>query len=146
MLFFLFFLFYLVYQQLIERQAILEQMLIDTTHIDRLRVKFVAHFDTDPDVIAASNEITDIMDNYPREMTSDLRQWLNDQQTNRLIAPLATIDTSKSIEDFQDYINDLEEHLRQLEKNPLNDVQVNVNEIVPFFFSLIIIKVFLSSF
>lgn len=102
-------------------------MLIDTTHIDRLRVNFVAHFNTDNDVIAASNEINAMIDSYPREMTSELRQWLGDQQTSRLTAPLATVDTSKSIDDFQDYLNTIEENLRQFEQNQSNEGKFQVS-------------------
>ena len=116
-----------VVEQLTVRQSILEQMLIDTTHIDRLRVNFVAHFNTDNDVILASNEINAMIDSYPREMTSELRQWLGDQQTSRLTAPLATVDTSKSIDDFQDYLNTIEENLRQFEQNQNNEGKFQVS-------------------
>jgi hypothetical protein len=102
-------------------------MLIDTTHIDRLRVNFVAHFNTENDVITASNEINAMIDSYPREMTSELRQWLGEQQTSRLTAPLATVDTSKSIDDFQDYLNTIEENLRQFEQNQSNEGKFQVS-------------------
>ena len=105
-------------------------MLIDTTHIDRLRVNFVAHFNTENDVITASNEINAMIDSYPREMTSQLRQWLSDQQTSRLTAPLATVDTSKSVDDFQEYLNTIEENLRQFEQNQSNEVKFQVMNVL----------------
>lgn len=101
-------------------------MLIDTNQIDHLRVNFVAHFNTENDVIAASDQINSIIDNYPREMTNELRQWLNEQQTSRLTAPLATVDSSKSVDDFQDYLKELEENLQYLEENENNDVKFKV--------------------
>ena len=101
-------------------------MLIDTKQIDRLRVNFVAHFNTETDVIIATNEIDTIIDNYPRDETIELRQWLSDQQTSRLTAPLATVDTSKSIDDFHEYLSDLEKNLRDFEENPKNDIKFQV--------------------
>jgi hypothetical protein len=117
---------FLVIEQLTIRQSILKQMLIDSAHIDRLRVNFVAHFNTDNDVIMASNRIATIIDNYPRDMTNDMRQWLTEQQTSRLTAPLATVDTSKSIDDFQEYLRDIEENLRQFEQNQSNELKLKV--------------------
>ena len=101
-------------------------MLIDTNQIDRLRVNFVAHFNTENDVIAASDQISSIIENYPREMTNELRQWLNEQQTSRTSAPLATVDSSKSIDDFQDYLKELEKNLQTLEENENNDLKFKV--------------------
>ncbi|CAF4923683.1 unnamed protein product, partial [Rotaria socialis] len=67
-------------------------MLIDTTRIDQLRVNFVSHFSSENNT-TATNEVIDIIDNYPKEMTSDIRQWLNEQQQQqtRITAPLATV-------------------------------------------------------
>lgn len=103
-------------------------MLIDTSKIEQLRVNFVAHFSTDNDVIEATNQIQSIIDSYPRESTVEIRQWLNEQQTSRLTAPLATIDTSKSIDDFQDYLTELESNLKRFEQNPKSDLKFQVKK------------------
>jgi hypothetical protein len=101
-------------------------MLIDTTHIDHLRVNFISHFNTDNNTITATNEITEIIDNYPKEMTSQIRQWLNEQQKNRITAPLATVDASKSIDDFDEYLKELEENINSYEYNENNEIQLKV--------------------
>jgi hypothetical protein len=101
-------------------------MLIDTKHIDHLRVNFIAHFNTENNPVAASNEITDIIDHYPKPMTSELRQWLNDQQKTRLTAPLATVDASKSIDDFDEYLKNIEENIISYEQNETNELKLKV--------------------
>jgi hypothetical protein len=116
-------------------------MLIDTSHIDRLRVNFVAHFNTENNAIIAANEITTLIDNYPKEMTTQIRQWLNEQQKTRLTAPLATIDISKTIDDFEEYLKELEENILQYQQNEPNQIKFKVwfffssYEINKFFFS-----------
>ena len=101
-------------------------MLIDTTHIDHLRVNFVSHFNTENKTILASNEINNLIDHYPKEMTSEIRQWLTEQQKNRITAPLATVDPSKSIDDFDDYLKELEENLQSYEQNENNEMKLKV--------------------
>jgi hypothetical protein len=101
-------------------------MLIDTSHIDRLRVNFVSHFNTENNAITASNEIETMIDNYPKAMTSQIRQWLNEQQQNRLTAPLATVDASKSIDDFNEYIKEIEGDIFQYEQNENNEMKLEV--------------------
>src|SRR5690349_10497267 len=96
----LFFFFNTVYDDLNTRQSILKQMLIDTIHIDHLRVNFISHFNTENNT---TNEIKNIIENYPKEMTNQIRQWLIEQEKNSLTAPLATVDASKSIDDFDEY-------------------------------------------
>lgn len=108
------------------RQSILKQMLIDTVHIDHLRVNFVSHFNTDNQTIGATNEITDLIENYPKEMTSQLRQWLTKQQKSRLTAPLATMDTSKSIDDFDEYLREIEANVTAYNENEPNESQLKV--------------------
>ncbi|CAF4891332.1 unnamed protein product, partial [Rotaria socialis] len=104
------------------RQSILKQMLIDTTRIDQLRVNFVSHFSSENNT-TATNEVIDIIDNYPKEMTSDIRQWLNEQQQQqtRITAPLATVDTSKSIDDFDEYLKQIEENISSYKQNETNE-------------------------
>lgn len=120
------FLLYSVRDDLTTRQSILKQMLIDTVHIDRLRVNFVSHFNIDNQTIGATNEITDLIENYPKEMTNQLRQWLTDQQKNRLTAPLATVDSSKSIDDFDEYLREMEEHINTYDENEPNEMKLKV--------------------
>ena len=103
-------------------------MLIDTAHIDHLRVNFVSHFNTDNQTIGATNEITDLLETYPEEMTSQLRQWLTEQQKSRLTAPLATIDTSKSIDDFDEYLREMEAHISAYNENEPNESKLKVRE------------------
>lgn len=95
-------------------------MLIDTARIDQLSVNFVSHFDTE------NNEISNIIDNYPKAMTTQMRQWLTEQQNIRLTAPLATVDTSKSIDDFEEYIKEIEENLSSYERNENNETKLKV--------------------
>ncbi|CAM4900839.1 unnamed protein product [Rotaria socialis] len=104
------------------RQSILKQMLIDTTRIDQLRVNFVSHFSSENNT-TETNEVIDIIDNYPKEMTSDIRQWLNEQQQQqtRITAPLATVDTSKSIDDFDEYLKQIEENISSYKQNETNE-------------------------
>ncbi|CAF1638565.1 unnamed protein product, partial [Adineta ricciae] len=106
------------------RQLILQQMLIDTAHIDRLRVNFVAHFNTENNAILAANEITTLIENYPKEMTTHVRQWLTEQQKTRLTAPLAASDMSKIIEEFEEYLKNLEENLLLYEQNENNHTKL----------------------
>lgn len=101
-------------------------MLIDSKHIDDLRVNFIAHFNTTNTTVTSSNEILDLIDNYPKQMTSEIRQWLTEQQTNRITAPLATVDVSKSIDDFDDYIKELEENICSYEQNQMNNKKLQV--------------------
>ena len=101
-------------------------MLIDTSHIDRLRVNFVAHFNTENNAILAANDISTLIDNYPKEMTSQVRQWLNEQQKTRLKAPLATSDMCKTIDEFDEYLKDLEENVLQYEQNEHNQAKLKV--------------------
>ncbi|CAF3812396.1 unnamed protein product, partial [Rotaria magnacalcarata] len=106
--------------ELATRQSILKQMLIDTTRIDQLRVNFVSHFSSENHTTAI-NEVIDIIDNYPKEMTTDIRQWLNEQQQTRITAPLATVDTSKSIDDFDEYLKQIEENISSYKQNETNE-------------------------
>jgi septation ring formation regulator EzrA len=108
-------------------------MLIDTSHIDRLRVNFVAHFNTENNAILAANEISTLIDHYPQEMTSQVRQWLSEQQKTRLKAPLATSDISKTIDEFEEYLKELEENIQQYEQNEHNQAKLKVC----FFFNLV---------
>jgi hypothetical protein len=105
-------------------------MLIDTCHIDRLRVNFVAHFNTENNAITAANEITTLIDNYPREMTTQVRQWLNEQHKSRL----TTLDISKSIDTFEEYLKELEENMLQYEQNESNQIKFKVILFNMFFF------------
>lgn len=95
-------------------------MLIDTAHIDHLRVNFVQEFNTENNVILANNEITTLINNYPKEMTTQLRQWFNDQQRNR------STGTSGSIDEFQGYLKELEESFAQYQKNEKNQIKLKV--------------------
>jgi len=101
-------------------------MLIDTSHIDRLRVNFVAHFNTENNVISATNEINTLIDNYPKEMTTQVRQWLNDQQITRLQEPSATGDTPKTIDNFEEYLKELEENILQYQQSEPNQIKIKV--------------------
>jgi seryl-tRNA synthetase len=103
-------------------------MLIDTTQIDHLRVNFASNFNTENNTIIATNEINDIIDKYPKAMTTQIRQWLTEQQKNRVTAPLATVDTSKSIDDFDEYLKEVEENIRQYEQNEPNEIKLKVNK------------------
>jgi hypothetical protein len=109
-------------------------MLIDTTQIDQLRVNFVSHFNTENNTITATNEITNLIDNYPKEMTSQIRQWLTEQQKTRITAPLATVDTSKSIDDFDEYLKEIEENISSYEHNENNEMKLKVFCFFYFFF------------
>jgi transcriptional regulatory protein LevR len=104
-------------------------MLIDTSHIDHLRVNFVAHFNTENNVRTAANEITTLMEKYPREMTSQVRQWLNEQQKTRVNTSLTTVDASKTIDQFEEYLKELEENIN--EPN-----QINFKVSFPFFLGM----------
>jgi hypothetical protein len=95
-------------------------MLVDTSHIDRLRVNFVAHFNTENNTLIADNEIRTLIDNYPKEMTSQLRQWLNEQQKPRLPTSLATLN------DFDEYLKELEENILQYHQNENNQTKLKV--------------------
>jgi hypothetical protein len=101
-------------------------MLIDTTHIDHLRANFVSNFNTGNNTITVTNEITDLIDKYPQEMTNQIRQWLTEQQKNRITAPLATVDASKSIDDFDEYLKEIEENIRSYEQNEPNEIKLKV--------------------
>ena len=116
------FILHLVRNELVSRQLILEQMLIDTSHIDHLRVNFVAHFNTENNVRTAVNEINTLIENYPREMTMQLRQWLHDQQK----VQLPSSDLTKKIEDFEEYLKELEENLLQYQQNEPNSLKFKV--------------------
>ncbi|CAF4400778.1 unnamed protein product [Rotaria sp. Silwood2] len=106
-----------IYNELANRQLILQQMLIDTSRIDHLRINFVAHFHTENNAVTATNEITTLIDNYPKEMTSHIRQWLNEQQRNHSTVPLTIVDASKCINDFEEYLKELEENFLQYQQN-----------------------------
>jgi len=101
-------------------------MLIDTLQIDHIRVNFVSHFNTQPIPTPTSNEILNIADNYPKEMTSQIRQWLHEQQKPRITAPLATVDTSKSVDDFDEYIKEIEENIISYDENENNEMKLKV--------------------
>jgi hypothetical protein len=101
-------------------------MLIDTTHIDHLRANFVSNFNTENNTITVPNEITDLIDKYPQEMTNQIRQWLTEQQKNRVTAPLATVDASKSIDDFDEYLKEIEENICSYEQNEPNEIKLKV--------------------
>jgi hypothetical protein len=101
-------------------------MLIDTTHIDHLRVNFVSNFNTENNPITATNEITDLIDKYPKAMTTQIRQWLTEQQKDLIIAPLATVDSSKSIDDFDEYLKEIEENILSYEQNESNEIKLKV--------------------
>jgi hypothetical protein len=107
-------------------------MLIDTTQIDQLRVNFVSHFNTENNAITASNEITNLIDNYPKQMTSQIRQWLTEQQKGRITAPLATVDASKSIDDFDEYLKEIEENIIAYEHNENNEMKLKVFLLIKF--------------
>lgn len=109
---------HLVYNELASRQLILQQMLIDTSQIDHLRVNFVAHFNTENNVRTAVNEITTLIENYPREMTTQLRQWLTNQSTNG---------STKKTQDFEGYLKELEENLLHCQQNQSNPMKFKVN-------------------
>jgi len=128
----LFYFFNTVRDDLTTRQSILKQMLIDTTQIDQLRVNFVSHFDTENNAITATNEIKNLIDNYPKEMTSQLRQWLTEQQKSRITAPLATVDASKSIDDFDEYLKEIEENIIAYEHNENNEMKLKVFLLIKF--------------
>ncbi|CAF4565132.1 unnamed protein product [Rotaria sp. Silwood1] len=113
-----------VCDELATRQTILKQMLIDTIRIDQLRVNFVSHFSIQNNTTTANNEIIDIIDNYPKEMTTEIRQWLNQQQITRITAPIATIDTSKSIDDFDEYLKQIEENIKSYKQNENNEAKL----------------------
>ncbi|CAF3539712.1 unnamed protein product [Rotaria sordida] len=110
-----------VRDELANRQSILKQMLIDTIRIDQLRVNFVSHFSTENNTTTANNEIIDIIDNYPKEMTTEIRQWLNEQQKIRITAPIATMDVSKSIDDFDEYLKQIEGNINSYKENENNE-------------------------
>jgi hypothetical protein len=100
-------------------------MLIDTSHIDHLRVNFVAHFNTENNARIAANEITTLVDNYPKEMTTQIRQWFNEQQKPRL--PTVTdVDPVKSLDDFEEYLKELEENFLQYQQNEPNKTKFKV--------------------
>ena len=103
-------------------------MLIDSAYIDRLRVNFVTQFHTENTTILAANEISAIIDNYPREMTSQVRQWFNEQQKGRVTVPLASDDLSKTIESFNQYVQDLEDRLREYHQDESSTVQFKVGD------------------
>jgi hypothetical protein len=98
-------------------------MLIDTSHIDRLRVNFVAHFNTENNVISATNEINTLIDNYPKEMTTQVRQWLKDQQRPR---SLTAAEISKYMDEFDEYLKELEENILQYQQNENNHIKLKV--------------------
>ena len=85
-------------------------MLIDSVHIDRLRVNLVAQFHTENTALLAANEISAIIESYPREMTSQVRQWFTEQQKGRPRDELSS---------FQQYIQDLEDQLEESNAVPL---------------------------
>jgi hypothetical protein len=105
--------FTLEHNELAKRQLIFEQMLIDTSHIDHLRVNFVAHFNTENNIRIATNDINTLIKKYPREMTSQVRQWVNEQQKTPLNTSLGIVDVSKTIDHFEEYIKDLEENINE---------------------------------
>lgn len=115
----------------------LKQMLIDTGHIDHIRVNFISHFDTKPskaEIEASKTELTTTINKYPLEMTSDIRQWLDDQETNHITAPLATVDSLKSIDDFEEYIKEIEENLNLCKINGKNENILKVKILFIYFF------------
>lgn len=95
-------------------------MLIDTTHIDHLRVNFVSHFNTENNVITAVNEINTLIENYPSEMTSQLRQWLNEQKKSTII------NKETYMESFDAYLKELREAIEQYENNEANQNKFQV--------------------
>lgn len=101
-------------------------MLIDTMHIDQLRVNFTSHFSTQNNPTEASNQIRNIVNNYPETMTNEIRQWLNDHEIHRITAPLATVDTSKSVDSFDDYVKELEESINLYKTHDHNDSKFKV--------------------
>ncbi|CAF2041330.1 unnamed protein product [Rotaria magnacalcarata] len=113
-----------IYDELANRHLILQQMLIDTSHIDHLRVNFVSHFNTENNTITATNEIKTIIDSYPKEMTNQFRQWLTEQQRPRVASPLVIVDTPKTIDDFEKYCKNLEENFLQYQQNEHNQAKL----------------------
>jgi hypothetical protein len=86
----------------------------------------VSHFNTENNSLTATNEIKDLIDNYPKEMTNEIRQWLTEQQKTRLTAPLATVDASKSIDDFDEYLKEIEENIISYKQNENNEIKLKV--------------------
>jgi hypothetical protein len=126
--FFLFFFLFFnaVRDDLTTRQSILKQMLIDTIQIDHLRVNFISHFHTETNTLTATNEIKNLIENYPKEMTTQIRQWLTEEQKSHLTAPLATVDASKSIDDFDEYLREIEGNISAYEQNKNNETKLKV--------------------
>ncbi|CAF4508803.1 unnamed protein product [Rotaria socialis] len=113
-----------IHDELANRHLILQQMLIDTSHIDHLRVNLVSHFNTENNTVTATNEIKTLIDNYPKEMTNQIRQWLTEQQRPRVASPLVIVDNSKTIGDFEKYFKDLEENFVQYQQNEHNQAKL----------------------
>jgi transcriptional regulatory protein LevR len=62
-------------------------------------------------------------------MTSQVRQWLNEQQKTRVNTSLTTVDASKTIDQFEEYLKELEENIN--EPN-----QINFKVSFPFFLGM----------
>lgn len=103
-------------------------MLIDTAHIDQLRVNFVSHFTSEGEAQREHDELMSIIDNYPKAMTTEVRQWAAESQPQkaRLTAPLATVDTSKSTDDFEETVKQTEGNTTAYEQNESNGIELKV--------------------
>lgn len=102
-------------------------MLIDTAHIDHLRVNFVSHFNTENNVITATNEINTLIENYPSEMTSQLRQWLSEQKkTTTTTTPTILMNKETYIQIFEAYLKELRDAIEQYENNEANQNKFQV--------------------
>ena len=78
-------------------------MLIDTNRLDRLRVNFISEFQTATNAENARTDVETLIDSYPAEMTTEIRQWLPE-------APLSS--------PFREALLQLENDVRLYQQNP----------------------------
>ena len=78
-------------------------MLIDTNRLERLRVNFISEFQTATNAENARTDVQTLIDSYPAEMTSEIRQRLPE-------APLSS--------PFREALLQLENAIRLFQQNP----------------------------
>ena len=116
----------IVHNELAKRLLILQQMLIDTSHINHHRANFATHFNTKRNSRITTNEIRTLTDRYPTEMTSQIRRWLDEQQQSHIESSLTSVDMIKSIDNFEAYLKDIEEKLRECQRNENSSEKLKV--------------------
>lgn len=100
-------------------------MLINSAQIDRLRVNLVSQFHSENDANQAKNQIQAIINDYPPEMTTQIRQWFSEQPKISFSTPERT---KTIVENIHEYLEIFEQKLQNYSQ--ITPTQWKVNRIL----------------